>query len=54
MTSRTVRTVLTAIDAVGEELDEERLRGVTGGQAPEFDRTGSYADNMCKYDDIAV
>ncbi|GIH60911.1 MULTISPECIES: hypothetical protein [Microbispora] len=49
-----VRTVIAAIEAVGEELDEERLRGVTGGQAPEFDRSGCYADNMCKYDDISL
>ncbi|GLW26214.1 MULTISPECIES: hypothetical protein [Microbispora] len=49
----TVRTVLADIDAVGAELDEETLRGISGGMWPEYN-TGSYGGNMCSWDDIAL
>ncbi|MEV7970207.1 hypothetical protein AB0O34_30105 [Sphaerisporangium sp. NPDC088356] len=49
----TARTRLTDIGAVGAELNEEQLSGVSGAMQPEYN-TGSYGGNMCSWDDIAL
>ncbi|GGL29200.1 hypothetical protein [Planomonospora parontospora] len=48
-------TELNDISAVGVELNEERLLGISGGVLDrEVWRTGCYSDSSCDYDDIAL
>ncbi|GAA2913306.1 hypothetical protein GCM10010517_79890 [Streptosporangium fragile] len=49
-----MRTRLTDISAVGMELSEDQLLGISGGMYAADDRSGCYIDNMCKYDDISL